>query len=135
MISLFDTIRELNLPADDFAIFGSGPLIVRGIVPVSNDLDVICRGRAWEQVKALGEIRYLTEYDVNIVSINDGCLTFGTEWGIGDFDTNELIDSAEEIDGLHFVRLEHVAAYKKISRRPKDLDHLDALRAYRNEHK
>ena len=127
MNSLFDRVKSLNLPEGDFAIFGSGPLIVREIVPASNDLDIICRGRAWDYIKGVGEPEYLAEYKLGIVSMFDGSLTFGNKWGIGAFDTDELIDSAELIDGLPFVRLEYVAKYKKISKRPKDLHHLEAL--------
>ena len=130
MIPLFERIRELELPAGDFAIFGSGPLIVRGIIPASNDLDVLCRGPAWEQVEAAGELQYLSEYDLSVVSMLDGRLTFGRQWGIGEFDTDELIDTAEEIDGLPFVRLEHVSDYKKNSKRPKDIKHLKALNTF-----
>jgi hypothetical protein len=130
--TLFDQLRKLNLPEGDFAVFGSGPLIVRGIIPAANDVDVICRGQAWEAVKELGSSEYLSQFDVTIVSLYDGRLTFGTEWGIGKFDTDALIDGAEDIEGLPFVRLEHVENYKKLSRRPKDLRHLEALRAYRS---
>jgi len=134
VISLFDRVKSLNLPVGDFAIFGSGPLIVRGIIPASNDLDIICRGQAWERVKGIGELEYLSEYDVTVVSLCDGRLTFGTKWAIGEFDIDELIDGAEEIDGLPFVRLEHVTNYKKISNRPKDLRHIEALKAYQLIH-
>ncbi len=130
-ISLFDRLKVLNLPAGDFAIFGSGPLIVRGIIPASNDLDILCRRQAWKTVQEFGEPEYLSHYDVNILTMRDGQLTFGEKWGIGEFDTDELIDCAEEIDGLPFVRLTYVASYKKISKRPKDLEHLEALEAYK----
>ncbi len=129
-MSLFDRVKSLNLPVSDFAIFGSGPLIVRGIIPASNDLDIICRGQAWERVKAIGELEYLSKYDVTVVTMCDGRLTFGTKWAIGEFDIDELIDGAEEIGGLPFVRLEHVTNYKEISKRPKDLRHIEALKAY-----
>lgn len=132
LVSLFDQLKSLNLPDGDFAIFGSGPLIVRGIIRASNDLDIVCRGQAWKTVKEIGDLDYLSRYDVTVVTMCDGRLTFGTEWGIGKFDINELIDSAELIDGLPFVRLEHVASYKEISKRPKDIEHLDALNTYKN---
>ena len=93
---LFERLRALRLPIGEFAVFGSGPLVVRGVIEASNDLD-------------------------------DGRLTFGTRWAIGDVDPDELIDTAEIIDGLPFARLEHVIAYKRLSGRPKDLDHLAAL--------
>ena len=133
-MSLFDRVKSLNLPVGDFAIFGSGPLIVRGIIPASNDLDIICRRQAWERVKAIGELEYLSKYDVTVVTMCDGRLTFGTRWAIGEFDIDELIDGAEEFDGLPFVRLEHVTNYKKISKRPKDLRHIEALKAYQLTH-
>ncbi len=130
-MTIFDRLRNLNLSAGDFAIFGSGPLIVRGIIPASNDLDILCRRQAWKTVLELGESEYLCDYDVNVVTMCDGQLTFGEKWGIGEFETDELIDCAEIIDGLPFVRLEHVASYKRISKRPKDLVHLEALEAYK----
>ena len=126
----FEALRRLELPQHDYAIFGSGPLIVRGIVGMGNDIDVVCRGHAWELVKAKGEVRYLEQYDVDIVEIDVGSLSFGTQWGIGDFDIDELIDTAEEIAGLPFVRLEHVVAYKRIANRAKDIAHLQALEAW-----
>ena len=55
-------------------------------------------------------------------------VTFGTKWGIGNFDVEELIDTAEIIDALPFVRLEHVIRYKQIRSSAKDLLHLDALK-------
>lgn len=131
-MTMFDLLRSLHLPAGDYAIFGSGPLIVREIIPASNDLDIICRGSAWKTVQKIGEPAYLSELDVAVVTMCGGRLTFGSEWAIGDFDINELIDSAEIIDGLPFVRLEHVASYKQIAKRPKDLEHLKALEALEN---
>ena len=59
----------------------------------------------------------------------DGALTFGTRWGIGDFDVGELIATAEIIEDLPFVQLEHVVAYKKIRASERDLVHLKALAA------
>ena len=128
MISLFDRVKSLNLPVSDFAIFGSGPLIVRGVIPASNDLDIICRGQAWERVKAIGELEYLSKYDVTVVTMCDGHLTFGNKWGIGNFNIDELIDGAELIDGLPFVQLVHVVQYKLERASTKDLKHIEALK-------
>jgi hypothetical protein len=124
---LFRELRDLALPCGDYAIFGSGPLIVRGIIAGSNDLDVICRRSAWERVQSIGEIEYLEEYGVTIVTLSDGRLTFGTAWGIGQFNVDALIDDAEEIDGLPFVRLEHVISYKMERGSRKDLEHIEAI--------
>ena len=126
---LFDQIRRLNLPPGDFAIFGSGPLAIRGIIPVCNDLDVLCRRKAWEIVRSMGKIEFLPEYDVTVVTMCEHSLTFGTEWGIGDFDIDQLIDTADIINELPFVQLEHVIRYKKMRFSEKDVQHLNALAA------
>jgi hypothetical protein len=117
----------LNLPPQGYAVFGSGPLAIRGIIPLANDVDVICREEVWNIVSQIGTVEYLPEYDVSIVSMADGALTFGTKWGIGNFDVDELIATAEIINGLPFVSLEHVICYKKIRSSEKDLLHLGAL--------
>ena len=125
---LFRFVRELQLPPGDFAIFGSGPLIVRNIIPFKNDLDIICRDEAWKLVQQTGQPQYLQDYDAHIVSMLDGAITFGTSWGIGQFDIDTLIDSADILEDLPFVRLQYVIEYKKIRGLPKDLSHVEAAR-------
>ncbi len=127
--ALFDRLRSLQLPVGSYAIFGSGPLAIRGIISACNDLDVLCNDDAWEIVSRIGRTEFLPEYGVSIVALADTDITFGTSWGIGDFDINQLIDSAEMIDGLPFVLLEHVIRYKNIRSSTKDCRHLDALRS------
>lgn len=126
---LFAALRSLDLPAGDYAVFGSGPLIVRGIIEAGNDLDVLSRGAAWDKAAELGDLVHLPEYGVDVVSFLEGAITIGMNWGIGEFDVNELIDSAEIIAGLPFVRLEYVVRYKEIAARPKDFAHLRLLEA------
>jgi hypothetical protein len=123
---LFDALRNLGLPDGDYAIFGSGPLIVRGIVEATNDLDIITRGSAWEVVRRIGEVTAFDDGNLCVLLFG-GKLTFGTTWKYGEFDLDELIDTAEIIDGLPFVRLEHVVAYKQAAGRPKDREHLASL--------
>lgn len=123
---LFEALRDLDLPVGDYAIFGSGPLIVRGIIDATNDLDIITRGSTWAMVQDAGE--QTTFDDGNpCVTVHGGRLTFGITWKYGHFDLDELIDTAEVIAGLPFVRLEHVIRYKRAAGRPKDLDHLVAM--------
>ncbi|MGI9233946.1 MAG: hypothetical protein ACR2RD_09985 [Woeseiaceae bacterium] len=124
----FDQLRQLRLPADRYAIFGSAPLAIRGIIPACNDLDILCKQDVWDIVSRDGVTEFLPEYHVTIASFFDGAITFGREWGIGDFNVAELIETAEMIDSLPFVQLEHVVRYKKIRSSDKDIEHLNALR-------
>ena len=128
MHELFDRLRALNLRTGDYAIFGSGPLIVRNWIQATNDLDVICRGTAWSTVTELGDVSYNGDYGVELVSMLDGRMTFGRQWGIGDPDIDELIDTAEILDDLPFVQLEHVVRYKQLRNSDKDRLHLEILK-------
>ena len=78
--SLFDLLRSLDLPAGDYAVFGSGPLIVRGLIEAGNDLDVISRGAAWDRARQVGDLEHLPAYDVEVVNCFGGEITIGTRW-------------------------------------------------------
>ena len=122
---LFDRLRALELTPGEYAVFGSGPLAVRGLIDTVRDLDVIVRGQTWQQVRALGVV--VMKGKDETVDLGNG-LTFGTSWGYGVFDMEKLIDHAEIIEGLPFVRLDAVIEFKEIADRPKDREHLGALR-------
>jgi len=123
-LELFDLLRTMALPTDDYAVFGSGPLLVRGILESVGDLDVICRGPAWRRARQLGTLIDVDGEGTQIVSTHDGAITLGATWGYGSFDLAHLIDTAEIISGLPFVCIEHVIEYKRLAGRPKDLAHL-----------
>jgi hypothetical protein len=127
---LLGEVRALGLPAGNFVLFGSAPLLVRGIVPPTGDVDVLARGPAWEAARALGPTVRLPHYGVDVVRLLDGRIEIGTVWGIGNVDVDDLIDSAEVIDGLPFAGLVHVRAYKEVAGRPKDREHLRLLDAW-----
>jgi len=128
---LFEALRSMQLPRGHYAVFGSGPLLVHGIIDSVNDLDVICRGPVWKHVQAIG-VKIPTDDGVLIVSTHDGSLTFGVGWRYGDFDIDALIEEAEMLEGLPFVPLRHVATFKRLADRPKDREHLAALQRWRD---
>jgi len=125
--STFEQLRALELPVGDYAVFGSGPLAIRGLIDTVGDLDVITRGAAWEAVKDLGSVVMYGE-DVTI-DLGNG-LTFGRSWDFGAFDIEQLIEEAEMIEGLPFVRLGAVYEYKRLANRPKDVRHIELMRAH-----
>lgn len=122
---LFDRLRRLSLPAGQYAVFGSGPLAVRGLIERVGDLDVIVRGEAWDQVVVLGRVVMLGAHET--VDLGTG-LTFGRSWAYGDFDIGKLIDDAGWIEELPFVRLSAVVEYKELADRPKEREHIRLIR-------
>ena len=125
---IFGLLRDMAIPADDHAVFGSGPLLAHGMIDAVDDLDVICRGAAWARAVSIGDPVVL-EDGVTVISTHGGAITFGRSWRYGRFDIDELIDTAETIAGIPCVRLDHVISFKQIAGRPKDLVHLTAIEA------
>lgn len=124
-------LRELDFPTADYAIFGSGPLLVRGWIEDAGDLDLIARGAALDAARSAGKTIHLAEHDVDVIGIDGGKITVGTSWAYGEFDIDELIDTAELIEGFPCVLLDHVVAFKQVADRPKDRDHLAIIAKHR----
>ncbi|NND01444.1 MAG: hypothetical protein HKN91_01525, partial [Acidimicrobiia bacterium] len=110
---LLHRLRDLDFPVTDYAIFGSGPLLVRGWIDDAGDLDLIAREPVLTLARAVGEPLYLPAQDVTVTSIDDEAITIGSSWAWIDVDIDDLIDTAELIDGFPCVLLEHVVAYKQ----------------------
>lgn len=125
---LFDSLRVLDLNEGEYAVFGSGTLAIRGLIDDPADLDVLCRGDAWEKVSGLGEMVELDDGNY-IASLDGGLLTFGRTWAFGNSEIDEMIDTAEWIEGLPFVRIPHVVAYKQHRQSDRDIAHLELIRS------
>lgn len=122
MHPLVQELAGLALPLGDWALFGSGPLLMRGWIDDVGDLDIISRLQAWDRAQTLGTPVVLDDGAV-IYQIGDG-ITVGSSWAYGEFSIDHLIETAETIEGVPCVRLEHVIAFKEIADRPKDRRHL-----------
>ncbi len=125
---LVKKLLSLGLPPDDFVVFGSGPLMARGLRE-SHDLDVLARGAAWEKARAAGEPRLSKQGDPAAVFFGGEIEVFGS-WGPGVWDVDGLIDGADVIDGIRFATLENVLKWKRLLGRPKDLADIALIEAY-----
>ena|SRR3712207_5472985 len=117
---LFGKLRALELPAGNYAVFGSGPLAVRGLIEGVRDLDVVARGSAWPKAQVLGPVDVASGGDP-VVKLESGAIEIFGDW-LG-WDVDAIIDGAEIIDGLPFACLEDVLAFKLHHGRPKELEH------------
>jgi predicted nucleotidyltransferase len=123
---------SLGLETEDFAIYGSGLLWVHNLRPVS-DLDVIVRGEAWERIKQIGSLSSATLNGAPTVRLLGGALEFTNGWIAGESDVDKLIDEAEKIYGIPFVRLSYVLSYKRNLKREKDLADIEAIEEHFNK--
>jgi hypothetical protein len=106
-----DELARLKLPKEEYAIFGSGPLAIRGIRD-NNDLDLIVTDYLWKKLS----VQYLTKGKKIILPNVEIC----KDWLPWIEDTKPLIDDSEIIDGFPFVKLKYVLEWKLKSEKPKD---------------
>lgn len=123
-------LLAMDLPAGDFAVFGSGPLLAHGLDTHVNDLDIIARGAAWAAVSALKPPVPAPSGNGAMVEFADGTLQVFNAWVTPDWDIDRLIDAADVIDGIRFVTLPAVLKWKGQSRRPKDARHRKLIEQY-----
>lgn len=120
---LLHELDRLALPPDLFAVFGSGPLAVRGIRE-SHDLDIIVLPEAWEQLAR----RYHPARDAAIFQV--GNIEVCRAWLPWIDTADHLVHEAEVINGVRFVRLETVLEWKQTARRPKDVEDVRLIQEY-----
>jgi hypothetical protein len=126
-------IRELismHLDTDHFVIFGSAPLLAYGLRTKVRDLDVVARGKVMRWAQDAGVLGVGTHSGDPVWQLKDGHIQFSAGWITNGWDTDDLIDNADVIDGLRFARLPDVLQYKKELHRPKDLADIYAIQAY-----
>jgi hypothetical protein len=124
---LIKIVTELDLDYSDFVIFGSGPLLAHGLRQKVGDLDVVARGTAWHRVSEKGFPTVGVISGTPMALFWDGLIEFSPKWISEEWDSDDLIDRAEIIQGLPFAQLTDVLAYKQQLDRPKDRPDIEAL--------
>lgn len=122
--SFLRELKKLGLPAEQYAIVGSGPLAVRGLRD-AGDLDLIVKPGLWKNLCK----RFPAE---NNKVIRIGKIEIFKNWEPWLENTDELIETAEIINGFPFVRLEFIAEWKKKMKREKDLKDLELIKDFRH---
>jgi hypothetical protein len=126
----FEQLFSLDLPREDFAVAGSGPLFVRGLIDELSDVDIIARRGAWKVAIEHGRPSLALYSTVQIVELFDKNVEILDGWFPEIWSVDDLIDGADLIDGLRFVSLEVVRQTKEIMGRPKDIAHLQIIDKY-----
>ena len=114
-------LLSLGLPEGDYAVFGSAPMALHGLKILNNDIDVIASGEAWEKAKKFCFPKESPMRFGNYLKLFDGKIEIYHCWFPKDmWNVDELIDGAEIVDGIRYVRLDKVLEYKKYRNSPKD---------------
>jgi len=125
---IFEKVKEMNLPIGQYAIFGSGPMGVRGL-KICEDADLIVSKELWDKYKSDPGWKLKTAA-CGTDGLCNGLVEFYYIWKPGEWDADQLIADAEMIDGLPFVKLKYVLEWKKIYNREKDLKDIKIIENY-----
>jgi hypothetical protein len=124
-------LLEIGLPPKDYAIVGSAPMALHGLKTLTNDIDVIARGAAWEKAKQYCFPEESPMKFGNFLKMFDGKVEVYHCWFPKDaWNVDELIDTAEIVDGVRYVKLEYVLKYKKSRNFPKDTTDIKLIEDY-----
>ena len=116
-----EELKELNLPDKEYAIFGSGPLAIRGMRE-PEDLDIIVTKELYEKLKERYPEKDRGIFINNIEIISpDASIVENPE---------EIIKRAELIKGFRFTLLKDIIAWKKNMKRPKDINDIKLIENY-----
>lgn len=127
---LIQDLLSLDLPTEDYAIFGSGPMFAHGIKDLGHDIDILARGSAWEKAITLNKPKLSKLGFDQVVELFEGKIEIFDGWAPGEWDTDKLIDTADVIEGIRFISLENVVKWKKIIGREKDFEHIKMIENY-----
>ncbi|MBU1180187.1 nucleotidyltransferase domain-containing protein [Patescibacteria group bacterium] len=121
---LFQRVKELKLPIGKYALFGSAPLGIRKLKDC-HDIDIVVTEDLWNEYKSKNwEIKTMPHGSQYLLN-NE--IELWKDWKPGNWDIQELIDEAEMIDGIPFVKLEYVIEWKRKNGREKDLKDIETI--------
>lgn len=120
---LLAQVRGLDLPPDSFAVFGSGPMAAAGLRDVS-DLDLVVTPELWRELAARHRVAELPDGG-HVIRLGD--VEICDSWSPPMGDLSALIEQADVVDGVRFVRLGTVLEWKRKRAEPKDAHDVELL--------
>lgn len=126
-IELFKKVKELKLPVGKYALFGSAPLGIRKLKDC-RDIDIVVTEDLWNEYK--GKNWKIREMPHNSQCLWNDEIELWKDWKPGKWYIQKLIDEAEIIDGLPFVKLDYVVKWKRLNGREKDLKDIKAIEEF-----
>jgi len=130
MKKLLQDLKKINLPKGKFAIFGSGPMCIRGLRK-PGDLDIILTVDIYNDLKDSTNFKIGYKKKSKNEFLEKDNIEFYCNWYPEEgWDINKLIQEAEMINGFPFVKLEEVLKWKKFKAREKDIKDIKLIEDY-----
>ena len=115
------------MPIGKYALFGSAPLGIRKLRNC-RDIDIIVTEVLWNKYKEDNWEIKVTPYGSQYLLNNE--IELLKDWKPGQWDIRKLIEEAEIIDGLPFVKIERVPEWKRLRGKEKDLEDIKTIKNF-----
>lgn len=102
-----DTLKSLNIPKEEFVIYGSAPMVLRGLKEKNNDLDVLVKDSLWEKLS----VKYPNNINGDYIDVDGVSFTHNGKDFLGN--TEDVINKSEIIDGYHILSLAETKKWKE----------------------
>lgn len=129
-MTIFEKVKNLQLPIGQYVVFGSGPLEAHGIRQC-RDIDLFITSELYQKLKSEGwEEKEWPDGDGYYLKKDD--IEADDTWHYGDYNPapEEIIADAEMIEGIPFAPLDEVRAWKIAFGRPKDIEDVRLIDDY-----
>lgn len=129
-MDIIKKVKQLNLPAGHYVVFGSGPLMVHGIRQ-SQDIDLLVTPQLYQTLVADPAWKVVHRPNGS-EHLENGDYEADNNWYFNNYRprTEDIIAAAEMIDGVPFAPLSEVLQWKKAFGRPKDLVDVKLIEAF-----
>ncbi len=142
LVELLRQHLPLDFDPEDFLIAGSARLWAGGITHQLSDLDLLVRpgSSTWDRAMELAfehalvfghaPLRTSDHNGDKIARLYGGVVEVCQSWLLPGSDTEKLLETADVIDGLKYLPIPEVIAYKRYLDRPKDRSDLSVIERY-----
>ena len=131
---LFEELRALDLPKDQYVVVASGPLGIRNLRKMS-DVDVLVNDELWKELST--KYPMIFEHKASKLRISPNIEAFcATSFGPGIPEAPtaaQQISESEIIDGLPFQNIETALFFKSRGTRDKDIRDVELLEGWLRE--
>jgi len=121
---LRQTIEKLDLTYGEYAVLGSGTLLALALVDCIEDIDIVVTPKEFNRILAF----HITDGNGIFIELNSIKVEIFKDW-FG-MDVMEIIKDSISIEGISYASLFHVIKFKRILKRPKDLEHINIIEKY-----
>jgi hypothetical protein len=129
-VDLFDRLARLDLPAADFVVAGSAPLLLHGLREHIHDIDVVVRPGAWAKAERLGSVHEAPYEGAHAIYLDHGLIQILDQWFPSLWEPAELSASTDRVGAYRFLSLPATLVWKRYLHRPQDLRDAKAIESY-----